>query len=143
MAPQLGGLEQTGVRRHHLAGLDLDDVSRHQLSRVHFPRPPLAYDPCPRHFEGEERLHRAMSLEFGHEADPDVQHQDGEDGARIQEVPVNKGACRGNQEQSNHDAAELAQQNGPRGVWPGHPEDVRSESREARGYLFFRQAQRA
>src|SRR5690606_23187711 len=121
---QFGGGEQPAVRGDGLAGLEDDDVARHELARVDLGGAAVAHDGRARDLELEQRLHRLARAQLGEEAERGVDEQHGADGRRVERVAGDQrdGGCR--EQEEDDDALELREQDAPRGDRLGRAERV-------------------
>ena len=122
--PQTRRLEEPEVGGHNAAGLEQDDIPRHQLGGQHGADVPAAKHRGVGRGHGLEGLHGALGPVLLDEADHRVEHDDGDDGDGVCGLADQPRNHRRDQQDEDHEILELVDEHPPWGPPPSLGEHV-------------------
>ena len=110
---QCGDVQEPGIRRDDVAGLEQQDVPGDDLRGGDGPRGAITHHPGTRARHLLERSHRPLCTMLLDEPDDPVEDHDREDHDRVLDVPDERGDQRGDEEHHDHRVRELIQEQSP------------------------------
>ena len=133
-------IKQSQVSRNDIAGLQHDQIARHQLAGRYRVQLALAQYLRGGTRQSPERCDGALRPVFLHKADDRVQHHDDDDGDGIGDIPEQARNQAGHHQHDDHEVGELTEEHPQRAARPLLGNGIRAKDRPALQHIRLSQA---